>query len=109
MFLFTIVETLVSTWEGRADRQSTSAKHNRFSIRASWWAAVFEALLLIEILLAVSNPWVIAPAVILGAWIGKFWSLERRRKRFRSRVRRRRAAPAIPPTSSPSSTSGTSP
>jgi xanthine/uracil permease len=91
IFLLTVAETLISTWGGRADRQSTSAKHNGFSIRAANWEVAFEVVLLIDIYLVVREGWTIIIPIAAGAWLGKYWSLERRRKRWRARVKRKKA------------------
>lgn len=87
-FLLTFIETVVSTKEGRADRQATSCKDNRFSKQAAHWAGVFEALLLVDMILLYKEPgWVFLP-IVAGAWIGKYWSVERRRKKFRARTKK---------------------
>jgi uncharacterized membrane protein len=90
IFAITALETLIATWEGRADRQSTSAKHNRFSIKSANWAVAFEVVLLIDIYVVVHEGWHIIVPIAAGAWLGKYWSLERRRKRWRARVKRRK-------------------
>lgn len=98
IFVITAAETLVSTWEGRADRQSTSARHNRFSKKAAFWATVFEAILFLDIIMVSREGWYLLGPILLGAYVSKYWALERRRRRFRSRTkkptRRKREAPA---------------
>lgn len=106
IFVITVLETWIATWEGRADRQSTSAKHNRFSLKAAGWAGVFEMVLLLDVWLIVKEGWGIALPIFAGAVWGKYHALERRRSRWRSKVKRKRAIPSetpaeavIPPTS----------
>jgi hypothetical protein len=89
-FLLTFAETIVSTWEGRADRQSTSCRDNRFSKKAAAWAGVFEALLLVDVVLVVHEPVLYSPPILAAAIIGKYWSLEKRREKFRRRVKRKK-------------------
>lgn len=81
-FILTLAETWVSTLEAKADRASTPSKSKRLSIISSNWAAVFEAILLMDIALVIHAGLAVGAAVVMGAWIGKFFSLERRRKRF---------------------------
>jgi uncharacterized membrane protein len=90
IFAITALETLIATWEGRADRQSTSAKHNKFSIKSANWAVAFEVVLLIDIYVVVSEGWPIIFPIAAGAWLGKYWSLERRRRKWRGRVKKRK-------------------
>lgn len=92
VFLLTIAETAVSTFEGRHDRQSTASRTNKHSLKAAHWAAVFEAILLLDIVLLVHEPWVFGP-VIVGAWIGKYWSVEKRRKKFRRKTKQPASEP----------------
>lgn len=79
-FALTFAETIVSTWEGKADRQSDTATTNHFSLKAAHWAAVFETLLLVDVVLVVYEPVLFAPPIIAAAWLGKYWAVERRRK-----------------------------
>lgn len=89
VFALTIAETWVATAEGRADRQATTAKHNRFSLTAAHWAAAFEALLLIDIILiAKESIWLGVP-IIIGAWLGKYAAVERRRRKWRRNAGRK--------------------
>lgn len=90
VFLLTVAETVVSTWEGREDRLSTSSRYNRHSIRAANWATVFEVLLLVDVLALVHDPLKMFFPIVAGAWIGKYWSVEKRRKKFRSRVKQKK-------------------
>lgn len=86
----TAAETYVSTWEARADRQATSCPDNRFSKKAGWWAFVFETLLYAGmILVAREAPWLAGPGS-LAAGFSKYHAVERRRKKFRSRTKRRK-------------------
>lgn len=87
-FFLTFAETIVSTWEGRADRQATACRDNRFSKKSAHWAAVFETLLLVDVVLVVQEPVLYAPPIIAAAWIGKYWAVEQRRKKFRRRTKR---------------------
>lgn len=94
VFVITVLETWIATWEGRADRQSTSAKDNRFSLKAAGWAGAFELVLLLDIILVVREGWGVTIPILLGAVWGKYHALERRRAKWRTRVRRtKRAAP----------------
>lgn len=79
-FALTFAETIVSTWEGKADRQADTATTKRFSLKAAHWAAVFEMLLLVDVVLVVYEPVLFAPPIIAAAWLGKYWAVERRRK-----------------------------
>jgi hypothetical protein len=94
-FFLTFAETIVSTWEGRSDRQSTACKTNRYSKKSAAWAGVFETLLLVDVVLVVHEPVLYSPPIIAAAVIGKYWSLEQRRKKFRSRVKRKKV-PSTP-------------
>lgn len=87
VFLLTVAETVVSTLEGRADRLSTSSRSNKHSLRAASWATVFEVLLLIDVLVLVHDPIKMFFPIVAGAWLGKYWAVEKRRKKFRSRVK----------------------
>lgn len=90
IFGITVLETWIATWEGRADRQSTSAPHNRFSLKAAGWAGAFELVLFLDIMLLVKEGWSILIPILAGAIWGKYHALERRRKNFRPRPGRRR-------------------
>lgn len=90
MFALTVAETVVSTWEGREDRLSTSSRSHKHSIRAAHWATVFEILLLIDILAVVHDPFAMFFPIVAGAWLGKYWAVEKRRKKFRSRVKQKK-------------------
>jgi Flp pilus assembly protein TadB len=83
-------ETMVAVRERRAERQTNSCPDNRFSKRAAFWAMMFEALLLVDVLATVFNPLVIFPVVVVTAGLTEYWELERRRKKFRARVRKPR-------------------
>lgn len=87
VFIITVAETWIATWEGRADRQSTSCRDKRFSIKAANWAGAFELVLLIDLLLIVSEGWTLIVPIVVGAWWGKYSALERRRAKFRSRTK----------------------
>ena len=93
VFAVTVAETWIATWEGRADRQSTSATHNRFSIKAGLWAGAFELVLFLDVWLIVKEGWPILVPILAGAVWGKFHALERRRRKWRKRVRRKKPAP----------------
>ena len=90
LFWLTVLETWVATWEGRADRQSTSARTSRYSWISSGWAGVFELLLLLDIWLVVREGWTVGIPIVAGAVWGKFYALEKRRSKWRGRVRRPR-------------------
>jgi len=87
MFSITVLETWIATWEGRADRQSTACRDRRFSLKASHWAAAFELVLLIDIMVIVREGWAVLIPILLGAWWGKYSALERRRAKWRARVK----------------------
>lgn len=95
IFVVTALETAIATWEGRADRQATSASDNRFSKKAAHWAAIFEAILVADIVITVSNPLLYAPVVVVAAWIGKYWAVERRRSKFRARTKPKKSPQEI--------------
>ena len=95
VFAITVLETWIATWEARADRQSTSAKHNRFSLKAAWWAGAFEMVLLLDVWLIVREGWAVGIPIFAGAVWGKYHALEKRRAKFRSRTKRRRASPTV--------------
>lgn len=97
IFAITVLETWIATWEGRADRQSTSAKHNRFSMKAAGWAGTFELVLFIDIMLLVKEGWAILIPILAGAIWGKYHALERRRAKFESRKRRKAPKPVVNP------------
>jgi hypothetical protein len=88
-FALTLAETWVATKEGRADRQSTTAKSRRFSIISANWATIFEWILLLDVgfIARTDLPTALALGVVigLGAWLGKFIALEHRRKKFRTK------------------------
>jgi len=88
VFGITVAETLIATWESRADRRSTTARTNSWSLRSSHWAAAFELVLFLDVWLIVTEGWPIIFPILAGAWLGKFWSLERRRKKFRANAGR---------------------
>jgi hypothetical protein len=83
VFAITVAETLIATWEGRADRRSTTARTNKWSLRSSHWAALFELVLFLDVYLIVTEGWHVIFPILAGAWLGKYWSLERRRAKFR--------------------------
>lgn len=101
IFLITLAETLIATWEGRADRRSTTAKTIRWSIIAANWALGFEIVLLVDLYILVKEgPTIIIP-IGAGAWIGKMWACERRRRKFRKnagRLRKKKASDKVDPT-----------
>jgi hypothetical protein len=90
IFAVTVAETWIATWEGRADRQSTSAQHNRFSIKSALWAGAFELVLFLDVWLIVQEGWPILIPILAGAVWGKYHALERRRRKWRARVKRKR-------------------
>lgn len=90
IFTITLLEVLISTWEGRADRKSTTAKTMRYSVIAANWAVAFEIVLFMDLWILVKEGLPILIPISAGAWIGKFWALEHRRRNFRPRPRRLR-------------------
>lgn len=80
VFVITLVETFISTWEGRADRQSTHWPNNRKSLLAAFWAVSFELVLLTDIMVIVAEGWAVLVPVLAGAGLGKYWACERRRR-----------------------------
>lgn len=92
VFAVTVLETWIATWEGRADRQATSCRDNRFSLKSAHWAAAFELVLLLDILLVVKEGWSLTVPILAGAWWGKYSALERRRAKFRSRTKQKSEA-----------------
>jgi predicted hydrolase (HD superfamily) len=91
-----LAEVWVATLEGRADRQATAAKTNRYSLLAAHWSAVFEAILLLDIALIVHSGFIVAAAIVAGAWLGKYIAVEQRRRRFRTKGLNRRSRRARP-------------
>lgn len=96
VFFITLSETVIATWEGRADRQSTTAKTNKYSLRASGWAGLFELVLCVDMYVVAHEGWSLIPSIVLGGTLGKYWAVERRRKRFRRRPRRLKPAYSCP-------------
>lgn len=90
IFLITLAETLIGTWEGRADRASTTSKTMRWSIIAGNWAVSFEVVLMVDLYILVKEGWPIIIPIAVGAWIGKVWACERRRRKFRKNAGRLR-------------------
>jgi hypothetical protein len=91
IFAITVLETWIATWEARADRQvRPQGKSNKFSLRSANWAAAFELVLFVDILLLVKEGWMVLPPILAGAWWGKYHALERRR---RKKARPRRKSP----------------
>jgi hypothetical protein len=86
VFLLTVAETVVSTLEGSADRR-------RRSVVAANWATVFEVLLLVDVLALVHDPLKMFFPIVAGAWLGKYWAVEKRRKKFRSRRQKKISTP----------------
>lgn len=82
VFIITVLETLIATWEGRADRQATSSRSRKWSLRAAHWAAAFELVLFVDIMLLVKEGWTILVPILAGAWIGKYAAVERRRRKW---------------------------
>jgi len=80
IFAITFTETLIATWEGRADRQSTTATTNKYSLLAALWAMSFELVLLIDMLVVYSEGASVILPILAGAGLGKYWACERRRK-----------------------------
>lgn len=87
VFAITVAETWIATWEGKADRNSTSCRTSRWSWRAAGWAGAFELVLLVDIMLIVKEGWALVVPILAGAIYGKFSALERRRAKFRSRTK----------------------
>ena len=90
IFFITVAETLIATWERRADRQSTYANHNRFSLKAANWSAAFELVLFIDILVIVHEGLGIIIPILAGAWLGEYYALEKRRKKWRENVKQKK-------------------
>jgi hypothetical protein len=90
LFWLTVAEVWVGTWEGRADRQSTSAKTSRYSWISAGWAGAFEILLVLDMWLVVREGWTIGIPIVVGAVWGKYHALEKRRAKWRGRVRRKK-------------------
>ncbi len=100
VFWLTVAETVLVTWGSRADRlASRPGGLRRHSLWAAHWAALFEIVLYVGMILVVAEDrWLVIPGA-LGAWAGKYWAVERRRRKLnRARSRRSTAAgqPAAP-------------
>lgn len=89
-FVITFAENWVSSRERFAERQSKLAKTRRYSMISASWSSAFEVILLIDIVLTVADPLAIAPWVLVGGWLGQFLACEKQRRKFQSRVRRKR-------------------
>ena len=66
-FVITVAETYVSS-------KTTQAIASRRKVHAANWNSCFEMILLVDILLVVANWKVVAIPILLGAWIGMYWS-----------------------------------
>lgn len=87
VFLLTLGETLVVTWENRADRQVTRGKNYlnpKMSLKAALWAGLFDVLLIVDVILVQESGWELVPTVFLGAAAGKLWALEKRRLKWKN-------------------------
>lgn len=82
-FAITFAENWVASRERGAERKSRTARTWRHSAFSANWSSVFEIILLVDILLTVAEPWMIAPWVIVGGWLGQFLACERQRRKFR--------------------------
>jgi hypothetical protein len=89
-FIITFAENWVSSRERFAERQSKLSKTRRFSLISASWSSVFEIILLVDIVLTVADPLAIAPWVLVGGWLGQYLACEKQRRKFQSRVRRKR-------------------
>lgn len=85
------VENLIATRGGRADRQSTSCRTNKFSIIAANWDVAFGVVLLVDTALVVTQGYDLILPIAAGSWLGTYTELERRRSKFRSRTKRRKS------------------
>lgn len=90
-FGLTWIENVISTRGGRADRQSTASKTNRYSKIAANWDVLFNIVLLVDTWLVVSQGFELLIPISAGAWLGTYTELERRRAKFRSRTKRRKS------------------
>lgn len=70
-FVVTIVETYISS-------KTTQAIAEQRKVHASNWNTLFEAVLLVDILLIVANWRVVVLPILLGAWLGMYYSFNRR-------------------------------
>lgn len=87
VFAITVLETWLATWESKADRNSTSCRTNRWSKVSANWAMMFELVLFVDLwLLWKEGGWLLVP-ILAGAWWGKYHALERRRAKWRARVK----------------------
>lgn len=102
--VLTWAEVVVATVGGRADRQSTSCRDDRFSRKAAGWEMVFETLLLADMALVMRESLWLGIPIVITAGAAKYWALEKRRKKFRTRTKRKksRATPPAPQHGSPS-------
>lgn len=94
VFLLTIGEVAIATYEYRYDRLSGRPKGKfRHSLYSSLWAGAFEIILLIgTIYVTTEDHYLVIPAA-LGAFVGKIWTLEsRRRKLVAWRIKREATA-----------------
>lgn len=82
-FIITFAESWVCSRERCAERESRTSRRNRHSMKSANYAMLFEAILLIDIVLTVAEPLAIAPWVLAGAWLGQYQAAEKTRRKFR--------------------------
>lgn len=71
-FAVTVAETFVAS-------KQTQAVSDRHRLRACSWAVLFEAVLLLDILMVVANWRVVVLPILVGAWIGMWISFDLKR------------------------------
>ena len=89
-FIITFAENWVAARSRQAERQSKPAGTPRYSIIAANWCAVFDLILIVDMVLTVDNPWRVAPWFLAGGWLGEVVACEQARRRFARRKRRKR-------------------
>lgn len=120
-FAITFAESWICSRERAAERRSRTAKTNKPSMISAHWAMLFEAILLVDIVLTVQEPLAIAPWVLAGAWLGQYKAAEKERRKFRrnagnvanlrkkARSRKIEATPELGGTSAAQAVAGNAP
>jgi len=77
-FVVTFLETVVVSKQNQSISQYILTQERKYIYHACHWALIFELILTADILLLVNNPKVVTIPILLGAWLGMFYSFNRR-------------------------------
>lgn len=77
-FVVTVLETVIASRQTQSITQYALTQNKKHIYHACNWAVCFEFVLLLDILMLVNNPKVVTIPILLGAWLGMFWSFKRR-------------------------------